>query len=120
MQQVETRKTPRAHKPYKAHQQHKAHHKEHTAFTPPILLSFAKIAYFIYRDTVYSVANCHSEVFREAVLQLAPHWNVHETYAPILYEDMDIMARWYLLCALSEENKGMQLYTRDEIVSCSQ
>ncbi len=110
MQETKTRKL---HKPYKLHQ------KESTVHTPPILLSFAKIAYFIYSDTVYSVAHCHSEVFRQAVLHLAPHWSIHETYAPILYEDMDIMDRWYLLCALSESGKGMVLYTKDELVSCS-
>lgn len=100
----------------KTHKQYEAH----TSLKPPILLSIAKASYFIYHDIAYSVARCHSDVFRQAVLQLAPHWRSHDTYAPMLNDIDDIMSRWYLLCCLRESHREMQLYTRDELVSCSQ
>jgi hypothetical protein len=46
MQQVKTPKLRKA-----------AHHRENTSQKAPVLLSFAKISYFTYNNTVHSVAS---------------------------------------------------------------
>jgi hypothetical protein len=101
MQQV---KEPKQQKPRKA-----AYHREKTSYTPSIPFHIAKVSYFIYNNTVYRVAHCTPDVFKSAVLKLAPHWISHDEYGPVL-DDSDVSSRWYLLCALSECGRGMILY----------
>lgn len=88
----------------------KASHNVNAAHVPSIPFHIAKASYFIYNNTVHSVAHCHSDIFRDAILKLAPHWKSHDEYGPVLKDVDDIMDRWYLLCALSEGERGMKLY----------
>jgi hypothetical protein len=88
----------------------KASHNVNAAHVPSIPFHIAKASYFIYNNTVHSVAHCKSGVFKSAVLKLSPHWESHEEYGPVLKDMDDISTRWWLLCTLSEDKRGMKLY----------
>ncbi len=88
----------------------KASHNVNAAHVPSIPFHIAKSSYFLYNNTVHSVAHCHSDIFKSAVLKLAPHWISHETYGPVLKAVDDVATRWYLLCALAEGERRMRLY----------
>jgi hypothetical protein len=88
----------------------KASHNVNAAHVPSVSFRVAKVSYFIYNNTIHSVAHCTSDIFKSAVLKLAPHWISHEEYGPVLSDMDDISMRWWLLCALSEDKRGMKLY----------
>ena len=93
-----------------------AHHKENaSSYRPAISLAQAQISFFISSGKAYSIATTSDTIFKEAVLQLAPNWTTHETYAPILEDEMDIYTRWFLLCSLADSERGMKTYTEDEL-----
>jgi|SRR5882757_617387 len=93
----------------------KASHNVNAAHVPSVSFRVAKVSYFIYNNTIHSVAHCHSDVFKSAILKLAPHWKSHEEYAPILNGMDDVITRWFLLCALAEGERRMKLYgTRED------
>jgi hypothetical protein len=97
-------------KPRKQQKPRKAGHRENTSLCPTIPFHIAKASYFIYNNSIHSIAHCHSDIFKSAVLKLAPHWISHEEYGPVLKDVDDVATRWYLLCALAEGERRMRLY----------
>jgi len=83
------------------------------AMLPTVDYHEARRSYFVHSGRVHSVENVASAVFRDAVLARKPHWQFHEEYAPLL-ADLDMFARWYLLCALAEDDKPITLYSSRE------
>jgi hypothetical protein len=81
---------------------------------PPIDILDAKQGYFVHNGDVYAVKNASDAVFRSAVLALAPYWRSAPQYSSLLADDMDLYSKWYLLCALSDSNRPMTLYSSRE------
>jgi len=97
-----------------------SHNMTYASYRPVISLMQAKVSYFIHDGKAHSVADCSDDTFKEAILKLVPNWITHETYAPILEESMDIHSRWFLLCSLADSERGMKLYTREELIRTMQ
>lgn len=79
-------------------------------YRPSVTYEKAKLSYFIYANAVYSVAKCSAEVFREAVLAIAPHWIDSAVYGPLVANPEDLADRWFLLVGLAEARQPMRLY----------
>lgn len=89
----------------------------HAAYIPAITYDKAKSSYFIHNNQVYSIADCSTNLFREAVLSFAPHWPFSDLYSPLIACPEDIVTRWFLLCGLCEAKQPMKLYeSREEAV----
>lgn len=86
---------------------------------PSIDIHDIKHGYFVYDNDVYSVSLAPDAVFRAAVLALAPYWCLHEEHGPLLRSDIDLAARWWLLCALSDSDRPMMLYNSREAAMLS-
>ena len=82
---------------------------------PPIDIADMKSSYFVHNNEVYRVADAPSDVFRSAVLDLAPYWaHRNEEHGPLLATEIDIWSRWYLLCELAATDRPMPLYPSRE------
>ena len=82
---------------------------------PPIDIVDMKHSYFVYGNEAYRVADAPSDVFRSAVLDLAPYWaHRNEEHGPLLATEIDIWSRWYLLCELAATDRPMPLYPSRE------
>ncbi|HEX3641631.1 MAG TPA: hypothetical protein VHV10_10095 [Ktedonobacteraceae bacterium] len=60
------------------------------------------------------VTDAPTEIFKAAVLALAPHWADSEIYGPLLASPEDLAERWFLLCGLCEAKRAMRLYASRE------
>jgi hypothetical protein len=83
---------------------------------PGVDLHVAKGSWFIHNGTAYSVKDAPTSVFRSAVLAMMPGWRQCAQYCHVLRQsDIDIYARWWLLCCLVDVKKAITLYmSRDE------
>jgi hypothetical protein len=84
---------------------------------PGVDLHVAKGSWFIHNGTAYSVKDAPTDVFKSAVLAMMPGWRQCAQYCYVLKskEDIDIYARWWLLCCLKDAKKAITLYaSRDE------
>ena len=81
---------------------------------PPVDIQDARQGWFVYNGDVYAVKDSPSAVFRSAVLSLAPYWCSAPQYAPLLADDIDLYARWFLLCSLADSHRPMKLYPSRE------
>jgi hypothetical protein len=77
---------------------------------PSVDIHDVKHGYFMHDNEVYAVSMAPDAVFRAAVLALAPYWWTHEVHGPLLRTDIDLAARWWLLCALMDSDRPMRLY----------
>lgn len=81
---------------------------------PSVDIQDARRYYFIYDNEAHKVVDAPDDVFRAAVLSLAPYWCSAPQYAPVLSIEMDTYARWWLLCSLADSNRPMPLYASRE------
>ncbi len=77
----------------------------------PVALEQAVGAWFVHNGRAYLVARAPAATFKDAVLDLVPS-------ATLADDDIDLVARWWLLCGLVEARRPMTLYaSREEALS---
>jgi hypothetical protein len=85
---------------------------------PRAALTFDDVvkAFCIHGQQVYPVASAPASIFKAAVLTLVPHWKDSSTYGEALAsKEIDVVTRWWLLCALADAGQAMKLYgSREE------
>lgn len=68
-----------------------------TALQPRISYLQAKTAWFLHRGQAYPVTTCATDLFKSAIAGMALGEYAQEL---LRSSELDLMARWYLLCEL--------------------
>src|SRR5437660_9223338 len=80
---------------------------------PRAALTFDDVmkAFYIHGQQIYPIASAPASIFKAAVLALVPHWKDSSTYGEALAsKEIDVVTRWWLLCALADAGQAMTLY----------
>jgi hypothetical protein len=89
--------------------------KPYTHYLPKVNYKAARRAWFTHAGTAYPVISAPAHVFSAAVLERAPKWKYSGGYMAMLKQDeIDYQTRWWLLCCLADDKRGLALYESRE------
>jgi hypothetical protein len=82
---------------------------------PKVDYQHAKRLWFTHVGTAYPVISAPADIFSAAVLARSPKWCYCGGYMAMLKQDeIDYQTRWWLLCCLADDKRGLALYESRE------
>lgn len=82
---------------------------------PKVDYQHAKRLWFTHAGNPYPVISAPADIFSAAVLARSPKWKYSDGYMAILEQDeISYHERWWLLCCLADDKRGLALYESRE------
>jgi hypothetical protein len=86
--------------------------------TAAIPYSQCQHAYFIHQGTAYNVASSPSSIFKAWIAATSKSWpdgSAGDALALLENDELDLPARWWLLCLPGSSKQSLQLYGSREM-----